>query len=70
VNGSQNLELSLDIYNLTNANTTFDVRRTTSVTSIRPAGDPNAPVQSIASWMSPISVLSPRVARINATYRF
>ena len=63
-------ELSLDVYNLTNANTTFDVRRTTSLTSIRPAGDPNAPVQSIASWMSPISVLSPRVARINATYRF
>ena len=46
------------------------MRRTTSLTAIRPAGDPNVPVQNIASWMSPISVLSPRVARINATYRF
>ena len=68
--GSQSLETSLDVYNLTNANTTFAVRVTTSQTAIRAAGDPNAPLQNIASFLSPTSVLSPRVARINVTYRF
>jgi hypothetical protein len=66
----QEIDLSLDVYNVTNANTTFAVRTTTSVTSIRPAGDPNAPVQQIPSFLSPTNVLAPRVARFNVTYRF
>lgn len=68
--GGQEIDLSLDLYNVTNANTTFAVRTTTSLTSIRPAGDLSAPVQQIASFLSPTNVLAPRVARFNITYRF
>lgn len=68
--GGQEFDLSLDVYNVTNANTTFDVRRTTSLTNIRPAGDLAAPVQQISSFLSPTNVLAPRVARVNVTYRF
>jgi hypothetical protein len=68
--GGKQIEVSVDAYNMTNANTTFAVRTTTGLSSIRLAGDPAAPVTSIASWLSPTSVLSPRVVRFNATYRF
>ncbi|HJU41367.1 MAG TPA: TonB-dependent receptor plug domain-containing protein, partial [Vicinamibacterales bacterium] len=68
--GGQELELSMDVYNATNANTTWDVRRTTSLTAIRPAGNPTAPIVQIPSFLSPISVLSPRVVRFNIQYRF
>ena len=66
----QEIDLSLDVYNVTNANTTFAVRTTTGLSSIRPAGDPNAPVQQIASFLSPTNVLAPRVARFNVTFEF
>jgi hypothetical protein len=66
----QEIDLSLDFYNVTNSNTTFAVRTTTGLSSIRPAGDPNAPVQQISSFLSPTNVLAPRVARFNITYRF
>jgi hypothetical protein len=66
----QEIDLSLDVYNVTNANTTFAVRTTTGLSSIRPAGDLSAPVQQIASFLSPTNVLAPRVARFNVTYRF
>ena len=68
--GSDELELSFDVYNATNANTTFAIRSTTGLSSIRPAGHPAAPTQSIASWMSPTNVLAPRVGRFNISYRF
>ena len=49
----------------------FDVRRrTTRLSSIRVVGDPNAPVTSIPSFLSPTSVLAPRVVRLNVTYKF
>jgi hypothetical protein len=70
LSGGKQIEVSVDAYNMTNANTTFAVRTTTGLSSIRLAGDPTAPVTQIASWLSPTSVLSPRVVRFNATYRF
>jgi len=68
--GNDELELTFDLYNATNANTTFAVRTTTSLSAIRPAGDPNAPTQNIASFLSPTNVLAPRVGRFNISYRF
>src|SRR5439155_9543470 len=68
--GGKQLELSVDAYNLTNANTTFAVRTTTGTSSIRVGGDPAAPITQIASFLSPTSVLSPRVVRLNVTYKF
>jgi hypothetical protein len=68
--GSKQLELSVDAYNVTNANTTWGVRTTTGLTSIRVAGDPTAPITQIGSFLSPQNVLSPRVMRLNVTYKF
>src|SRR5436190_2126349 len=68
--GRQKLELSVDAYNLTNANTTFAVRTSTGQSSIKVAGDATAPTTQIASFLSPTSVLSPRVVRFNVQYQF
>jgi hypothetical protein len=67
---TQRIELSMDIYNLTNANTVYNVRTTSTLTSIRVAGDPNVPVTQIPSWLSPTGVLGPRIIRFNVTYWF
>jgi len=68
--GRQKLEVSVDAYNLTNANTTFAVRTTSGQSSIKVAGDATAPTTQIASFLSPTSVLSPRVVRFNVQYQF
>ena len=66
ISAASELELSVDVYNLTNANTVFAVRTTTGLTSDprRPAIR-RAPTQQIASFLSPTNVLAPRVARFN-----
>lgn len=64
------LELSVDLYNATNANTIFGVRTNTGPASIRVNGDPSAPITQIAAFMSPTQVLAPRVVRFNVTYDF
>jgi len=55
---------------MTNANTTFAVRTTSGQSSIKVAGDTTAPTTQIASFLSPTSVLSPRVVRFNVQYQF
>jgi hypothetical protein len=60
----------MDIYNVTNANTVFNVRTTTGRTNIREGGDPTAPVTQIASFLSPTGVLGPRIIRFDVVYRF
>ena len=68
--GSDELELSLDLYNATNANTTFAVRTTTSlIASARPAIRRRRRRTS-PSFLSPTNVLAPRVGRFNISYRF
>ena len=66
----QRVEVSMDVYNLTNANTTYSVRTGTGLTNVRYANDPNQPVQQIATFMSPNGVLGPRIIRFNLTYWF
>lgn len=68
--GGNRLELSVDFYNVTNANTTFAVRTATGVTNVRYANDPTQPVTSITSFLSPTGVLGPRIIRFNVTYEF
>jgi hypothetical protein len=68
--GGQRFELSVDAYNLTNANTIYDVRTGTGRTNIRYANDPNEPVTQIATFMSPTGALGPRIIRFNVTYWF
>jgi len=63
-------DVSVDWYNVTNANTVFDVGRNSNTRTVRYAGDPNQPQTSIANWMSPTGVLGPRIMRMNLTYSF
>jgi hypothetical protein len=64
------LELSVDLYNLTNANTVFGVRAGTGSTGIRVNGDPTQPITQINTFLSPTQFLAPRVLRLNVTYSF
>jgi carboxypeptidase family protein/TonB-dependent receptor-like protein len=68
--GTHRLEATMDVYNLTNANTTFNVRNGTGTTNIRVAGDPAAPQTPIQTFLSPTGVLGPRIIRFNFTYWF
>jgi Carboxypeptidase regulatory-like domain/TonB-dependent Receptor Plug Domain len=68
--GGNRLELSLDLYNATNANTVYAVRTGSNLTTIRFAGDPTVPTSQIASFLSPTAVLAPRVVRFNVTLNF
>jgi len=64
------LELSMDIYNQTNANTVFNVRTGTGTSLIRVNGDPSNPTTQIQTFLSPTQFLAPRVLRFNITYSF
>ncbi len=64
------LELSVDAYNATNANTVFGVRTNTGIANIRVDGDPNNPLTPITAFLSPTQLLAPRVIRFNVSYEF
>ena len=64
------LDVSFDVYNLTNANTVFNTRTGTGLTGIRVNGDQSQPTTLITTFLSPTQFLAPRVARINVTYSF
>jgi hypothetical protein len=64
------VEFSVDVYNVTNANTVFGVRTTTGLSAIRVDGDIRNPTTQITSFLSPTQFLAPRVLRFNVTYSF
>ena len=66
----QRFELAVDAYNVTNANTVFNVRTGTGRTDIRVANDPANPITQIATFNSPTGALGPRIIRLNFTYWF
>jgi hypothetical protein len=68
--GGQRFELGMDAYNLTNANTVFNVRTGTGLTNVRYANDPTQPVTQIPTFLSPTGALGPRIIRFNVTYWF
>jgi hypothetical protein len=63
-------ELGMDVYNLTNANTVYDVRTGTGRTNVRYANDPTQPITTIPTFNSPTAALGPRIIRFNVTYWF
>jgi hypothetical protein len=67
--GGNRFEVSVDVYNLTNANTVFGVRTNTGTTPIFVGGDPSQPTR-ITSFLSPTQFLAPRVVRFNVSYEF
>ena len=69
--GGQRIDLSVDCYNVTNANTVWQVRtNTTAPIGVRASADPANPLVLIQNFGSPTGVLSPRVFRFNVTYTF
>ena len=68
--GGNRLDVSVDCYNVTNANTVFATRTGSNTTPIHVNGDPTTPVTFISTWNSPTQFLSPRVFRFNITYQF
>jgi Carboxypeptidase regulatory-like domain/TonB-dependent Receptor Plug Domain len=63
-------DLSVDAYNVTNANTVFSVGTASNTRNVRAGGDPNSPLVAIPNFMSPTGVLGPRIVRFNMTYSF
>jgi hypothetical protein len=80
--GKQRFELDMDVYNLTNANTTYSVRTGTSQTRVIDYSDPAAqaalangqlptgPTLLIPTYLSPTGVLGPRIIRFGVTFWF
>jgi hypothetical protein len=68
--GTNRFDLSFDIYNITNANTIFSVRTTTGVVKVFQNNVPTNSSQTIAQFLSPTGVTSPRILRVNLTWTF
>ena len=68
--GKNRVEATMDVYNLTNSNATYDVRTGTGRTNVRFANDPAQPQTGIQTFLSPTGILGPRIIRFNITYWF
>jgi hypothetical protein len=66
--GTQQLDLEVDMYNVTNANTVFGVRTLTGRINVFEGGD--GATRNIQQYLSPTGVLGPRIVRFNVVYRF
>jgi len=64
------VELTMDVYNLTNANTPYDARTGTGLTTVRYEGAATGATTSIPTFLSPTGILGPRIIRFNVTYWF
>lgn len=64
------LDVSIDLYNITNANTVFAVNTNSATTQVHPGADPTQPLVTIPIFLQPTGVLGPRVIRFNMTYSF
>lgn len=68
--GVRELTAAMDIYNVSNANTVWEVRTLTPAITVRQAGDVNGTPNSIAQFLSPTQVLGPRVFRFTVSMKF
>lgn len=65
----QNLvEFDVDVFNVTNENTIYDVRTGSNRQNVRVGG--TGPARQIPQFLSPTGVLGPRIVRFGLTYRF
>jgi hypothetical protein len=67
---NREFEVDMDLQNLTNTNTTWEVRTLTGRVNVRQNGDPNGQINNIQQWLSPTQILGPRIIRFAATWRF
>jgi hypothetical protein len=68
--GGRVLETTVDIDNLTNANTEWEARSLTGRLNVRRGGDPNGDIANIQQFLSPTQILAPRIIRFGAAFRF
>jgi hypothetical protein len=68
--GNRVLSADVDVYNLTNTNTVWEVRTLTPAITVREGGDPTGALNTIAQFMSPTQVLGPRIIRFSASFKF
>jgi hypothetical protein len=68
--GAQQFQFDVDVYNVSNENTTYAVRTNTGRTTARYAGDPAGATVTFPMYGSPINVLGPRIVRFNVSYKF
>jgi hypothetical protein len=68
--GTKELAANLDLSNLTNANTVWEVRTLTPSITVRQNGDPNGTLNRIPQFMSPTQVLGPRIMRLGVSFKF
>jgi len=66
--GTQQLDLEVDMYNVSNANTVFGVRTLTGRINVLEGG--SGASNNIQQYLSPTGVLGPRIVRFNVVYRF
>lgn len=70
VAGGRELEANIDVFNLTNANTVWEVRTLSGRINVRQNGDPTGVFNNIAQFMSPTQILAPRIVRFGVAFRF
>ncbi len=68
--GSRSLDVSVDVHNLTNANTVWDARSLGGTINLRQDGNPTGAINTVAQFGSPAQVYGPRNIRFNAAFRF
>lgn len=66
--GANQIEVDLDMFNITNENTVYDVRTGSNRQTVRVGRTGETRV--IPQFMSPTGILGPRIFRFNVTYRF
>jgi hypothetical protein len=68
--GTREITAGADFYNVTNANTVWEVRVLTPAIGIRPGGDFNAKTVIIPQFNSPTQVLGPRIVRFGVSMKW
>lgn len=68
--GNREIQASVDVYNLTNTNTVWEVRTLTTTVNVRQDGDLAGRLNTIPQFMSPTQVLGPRIMRLGVSFKF
>lgn len=68
--GGRSLEVMLDVYNLSNANTVWQARTLTGRINVREGGAPVGALVNQPQFLSPTGILGPRIVRFGLAYRF
>ena len=68
--GARSLEASVDVNNMFNTNTVWDVRTLSGTINLRQNGDPAGAINTVPQFLSPAQVYGPRNIRFNVAFRF